>query len=134
MLNKRILPSCHYVLTILCIRLLYVKICRLVFASHEDGMSRSTPHFPHYPGWPTAQQIDEEDLHLKAHSKTVIISVIMCKLKHLANSRGSHPLRRYDDLGQHSPSDAQNLCQINLHILTTANKHIHTISSCCCKR
>ena len=35
---------------------------------------------------------DEEELHLKAHSKTVIVSVFAYKLKDLANSRGSYPL------------------------------------------
>ena len=35
---------------------------------------------------------DKEDLHLKARSKTVIVSVFACKLKALANSRGSYPL------------------------------------------
>jgi len=49
-------------------------------------------YFPNYPGWPTARQTDEEDLHLKACSKTVIVSVFACKLKALANSRGSYPL------------------------------------------
>jgi len=34
----------------------------------------------------------KEDLHLKACSKMVIISVFACKLKALANSRGSYPL------------------------------------------
>ena len=48
--------------------------------------------FPNYPGWPTPQQTDEKDLHLKARSKTVIVSVFVCKLKALANSRGSYPL------------------------------------------
>ena len=48
--------------------------------------------FPNYPGWPTARQTDEEDLHLKARSKTVIISVFACKLKALANSKESYPL------------------------------------------
>jgi len=47
--------------------------------------------FPSYPGWPTAQQTDKEDLHLKARNKTVIISVFTCKLKDLANNR-SYPL------------------------------------------
>jgi len=32
---------------------------------------------------------DEEDLHLKACSKTVIVSVFACKLKDFANNRGS---------------------------------------------
>jgi len=38
------------------------------------------------------RQRDEENLHLKAHSKTVIVSVFTCKLKAPANSRGSYPL------------------------------------------
>jgi len=62
-----------------------------VFASYKDGTSRSMHRFPNYPGWPTAQQTDEEDLHLKACSKTVIVSVFTCKLKALANSRGLNP-------------------------------------------
>ena len=59
-----------------------------MFASYEDGTSRSTSHFPNYTGWPNK----EEDLHLKAQSKTVIVSVFACKLKDLVNSRGSYPL------------------------------------------
>jgi len=31
--------------------------------SCKDGMSRSIPHFPNCPGWPTARQTDKEDLH-----------------------------------------------------------------------
>ena len=37
-------------------------------------------HFPNYPGWPTVRQTDEEHLHLKALSKTVIVSVFVCSL------------------------------------------------------
>jgi len=90
-LNKRILPSCHYVLTIKRIRLLHVSslstCVRKLRRWHEQRH-----RFPNYPGWPTARQTDEEDLHLKARSKAVIVSVFACKLKALANSRGSYPL------------------------------------------
>jgi len=44
------------------------------------------------PWMPTAQQADEEDLHLKARNKMVIVSVFACKLKSLENSRGSYRL------------------------------------------
>ena len=36
--------------------------------------------------------VSHTQLHLKARSKTVIVSVSACKLKALANSRGSYPL------------------------------------------
>ena len=55
-------------------------------------MARAEAPFPNYPGWPTARQTEEKDLHLKARSKTVIVSVFACKLKALTNSRGSYPL------------------------------------------
>jgi len=42
--------------------------------------------------WMVNRPTDEEDLHLKAHSKMAIISVFACKLKALANSRGTYPL------------------------------------------
>ena len=63
-----------------------------MFTSYDDGMSRSTLYLPSYSGWPTARQTNEEDRHLKAHSKTMIISVFAYELKALANSRGSYPL------------------------------------------
>jgi len=50
-------------------------MCQLVFVSFEVGTSTSTLCFPNYPGLPTTQQTGEEDLHLKACSKTVIISL-----------------------------------------------------------
>ena len=53
------------------------QIGRLVFASYEDGTSRSTLRFPNYPGWPTSRQTDEEDLHLKARS---ILVYCLCVL------------------------------------------------------
>jgi len=55
-------------------------------------MARAEAPLSKLPGWPTARQTDKKDLHLKACSKTVIISVFTCKLKVLANSRGSYPL------------------------------------------
>ena len=58
-----------------------------MFASYEDGTSRSTAFQTTLDG-----QTDEKDLHLKARSKTVIVSVFACKLKALANSRGSYLL------------------------------------------
>jgi len=42
--------------------------------------------------WMANRPTDEKDLHLKARSKTVIVSVFACKLKALANSRVSYPL------------------------------------------
>jgi len=42
--------------------------------------------------WMANHPTDEEDLHLKACSETVIVSVFACKLKALANSKGSYPL------------------------------------------
>jgi len=39
-----------------------------------------------------ARQTNEDDLHLKVRSQMVIVSVFVCKLKDLANSRGSYPL------------------------------------------
>jgi len=50
-------------------------------------------HFPtcKLPWMANRPTTDEEDLHLKARSKTVILSVFTCKLKDLANIRGSSP-------------------------------------------
>ena len=62
-----------------------------MFVNYEDGTSISTT-FKTTLGKPTARQTDEEDLHLKTCSKTVIVSVFACKLKALANSRGLYPL------------------------------------------
>jgi len=59
---------------------------------------QNTLCFPNYPGWPTAWQTDEEDLHLKARSKAVIVSVFMYKLKALANSWGTYPLADMETL------------------------------------
>ena len=53
-------------------------------------MARAEAPLPNYPGWSTTRQTDEEDLHLKARSKTVIVSVFA--LKALVNSRESYPL------------------------------------------
>jgi len=64
----------------------------LDLCSRVTKMARAEAPFPNYPGWPTTRQTDEKDLHLKARSKTVIVSVFACKLKALTNSRGSYPL------------------------------------------
>ena len=58
-------------------------------------MARAEAPFPNYPGWPTARQTDEKDLHLKACSKTVSF----CKLKALVNSRGSYSLADMETSG-----------------------------------
>jgi len=55
-------------------------------------MARAEALLSKLPWMPTARQTDKEDLHLKARSKTVIVSVFACRLKALANSRGSYPL------------------------------------------
>ena len=54
-------------------------------------MAQAEAPFPNYPGWPTARQTDEKDLKARSN-KTVIVCVFACKLKALANSRGSYPL------------------------------------------
>jgi len=51
-------------------------------------MSRSTAFQTTLDGQPP----DKEDLHRKARSQNVIVSVFACKLKALANSRGLHSL------------------------------------------
>ena len=68
-------------------RVTFVYLCSRVMKT-----ARAEAPFPNYPGWPTARQTDEKDLHLKARSKTVIVSAFVCKLKALANSRGSYSL------------------------------------------
>jgi len=91
-LNKRMLPSRPYVLTIECIRLLHMSNLSTCVRKLRRWHEQKHHSVPNYPGWPTSRQTDEEDLNLKAHSKTVIVSVFMCKLKALANSKGSYPL------------------------------------------
>jgi len=66
------------------------QICGLVLASYEDGTCRSITFQTTMDS--QLPETDEEDLHLEACSKTVIVSVFACKLKPLANSRGSYPL------------------------------------------
>ena len=103
-------------------------------------------HFPHYLGWPTTWQTDEEDLHLKAHSKTVMFLSSHVSWRS-SQTVGDHSLLQiiiYGDLWQHSRSGTQHLRQIALHsinststyyntvnkrILITANKRIHIISA-----
>jgi len=111
-------------------------------------MAPAEAPFPNYPGWPTAQQTDEKDLHLKARSKTVISSVFACKLKALANSRGSYSLAdmetsdntldRYkaslsDRLTVFAVDSINRTCTyyntVNKRILITANKRIHITSA-----
>ena len=43
-------------------------------------------------GQPLDEQTRKTFTDLKAQSKTVIVSVLACKLKALTNSRGSYPL------------------------------------------
>jgi len=91
--------------------------------------------FPNYPVWPTARQTDKEDLHLKARSKTVIISVFACKLKAPTNSRGSYPLARPPTtlsiryIASLSDKTCRNLDSINsmCTYYNTVNMCIHTI-------
>ena len=54
-------------------------------------MARAETPLSNLP-WMANHLTDKEDLHLKVRSKMVIISVFACKLKALANSRGSYPL------------------------------------------
>jgi len=67
-------------------RVKFVDLC-----SRVTKVARAEAPLSNYPGWPTARQTDKKDLHLKARSKTVFVSVFACKLKALANSRGSYP-------------------------------------------
>ena len=87
--------------------------------------------------WMANRPTDEEDLHLKALSKTVIVSVFACKLKALANSRGSYPLARpMTTLAiRYTASSSDKTC-CNLDSITstctyynTVNKRIHIISA-----
>jgi len=56
-------------------------------------MAPAEAPFPNYPGWPTAQQTDEKDLHLKARSKTVIVSVSQTLLQCLGASEDNNGLK-----------------------------------------
>jgi len=56
-----------------------------VFVSYEDGTSRSTT-------FQTTLDGQLPDKQTRKTSKTVIVSVFMCKLKALTNSRGWYPL------------------------------------------
>ena len=103
--------------------------------SYKDGIST----FSNYPGWPTSRQTDEEDLQLKARSNTVV-SVFTCKLKALANSRGSYPLADMETsnstLNQvHSIFIRQTCRNFGFDKFNSTctyyvvNKHVHTISA-----
>ena len=101
--------------------------------------------FPKYLRWPTTRQADEEDLHLKARSKTVIILSLHVSWR-TSQTVGDHTLLqiwwpqttlsiRYTA----SSSGRLNCCNlesknstcmyyvtVNKCILLTANKRIHT--------
>jgi len=77
-------------------------------------MARSTVSKLH---WMANRPTDEKNMHLKAHSKTVIVSVFACKLKALANSRGSYPLADMDSINS------------TCTYYNTVNKRIHKISA-----
>jgi len=87
MYSVRLAPQCHAFSSYLAHTPVTRVTCRLVFANYEDGTSRSTAFQTTLDGQPP-----DKDLHLKAPSKTVIVSIFGCKLKALINSKGSYPL------------------------------------------
>ena len=122
-------------------RVMFVDLCSWV-----TKMARAEAPFPNYPGWPTARQTDEKDLHLKARSKTVIVSVLRVSWRP-SQTVGNRTLLqiwrppttlsiRYtasssDILAVLAMDSINSTCTyyntVNKRILITANKRIHII-------
>ena len=95
-----------------------------MFASYEDGMSKSTA-FQTTPDGQLPNKQTRKTYTLKVHSKTVIVSVFACKLKALENSRGSYPFADMETSGKpsirYTASLSDRLAVINFELTITPN-------------
>jgi len=106
-------------------------------------MARAEAPLSKLPWMPTTQQTDKEDLHLKAHSKTVIVSVFTWRPSQTVRGHTLLQIWRSPTTLsiKYTVSSSDRLAVIwinstctfynivNKRILITANKRIHIISA-----